>query len=251
MWDDARQLNAAAATLAAMALCALVYAAGAWLVRQPMFAFHQVVVVTPLDRVNAAWLEGILRADLRGTFFTLDLDRARAALARVPWVRSAGLRREWPHRLAVEIEEHAPLARWNDRALVDTRGEVFAASYDGELPQFHGPDGSAAEVAARYREWSALLAPVSLHVRELTLTDRGSWALRADTPAGPLAIELGRDEPAERLARLVAAYPRTLEPLARAGKPVARVDLRYRNGFAARLADTGARRTRTRERESG
>jgi cell division protein FtsQ len=250
MWDDARQLNAAAATLAAMALCSLVYAAGAWLVRQPVFAFHEVVVARPLTHANGAWLEGVIRAELHGTFFTLDLDGARSALARVPWVRSAGLRREWPHRLTVEIEEHAPLARWNERGLVDARGEVFTASYDGELPHFHGPEGSASEMAQHYREWSAALAPLQLRLRELTLTPRGSWAIGAQAEAGPLAIELGRDEPSERLARLVAAWPRTLGPLARAGKPVARVDLRYRNGFAARLADTGARRT-TRERESG
>jgi len=244
MWDDARQLNATAATLAAMALCALVYAAGAWLVRQPAFAFREVVVVTPLSRTNAAYLEGVLRSELAGTFFTLDLNGARASLASVPWVRNAGLRREWPHRLTVEIEEHVPLARWNDNALVNDRGEVFTASYHGELPQFHGPDGTAAAMTARYREWTRTLAPIDLTVRELTLTPRGSWAIAGRTPQGSLEIALGRDDTDERLARLVVAYPRTLGPLARAGKPVARVDLRYRNGFAARLADAGARRTR-------
>jgi cell division protein FtsQ len=250
MWDDARQLNAAAATLAAMALCALAWALGAWLVRQPVFAFHQVVVATALSRTNAAWLEGVIRSELAGTFFTLDLDGARAALGQVPWVRSAGLRREWPHRLTVEIEEQVPLARWNDRALVNTRGEVFAAAFDGELPQFRGPEGSAAEMTARYREWSAALAPLALRLRELSLTARGSWAIAAQADGGSLSIELGRDEPSERLARLVAAYPRTLGPLAAAGKPVARVDLRYRNGFAVRLAGTGAKRS-SRHGESG
>jgi cell division protein FtsQ len=251
MWDDARQLNATAATLAVMALAALLYAAGAWLVRQPVFAFNEVVVTGQLTRANGAYLEAVIRSELSGTFFTLDLDAARAALARVPWVRRAGLRREWPHRLAVEIEEHAPLARWNDRALVNTRGEVFVAGYDGELPQLRGPEGTAADIAGRYRDWSATLAPLQLRVRALSLTDRGGWSIGARTPEGPLDIELGRDEPSARLARLVAAWPQTLGPLARAGKPVARVDLRYRNGFAVRLAGTGERRTTTRERESG
>lgn len=241
MWDDARQLNATAATLAAMALCALVYAFGAWLVRQPVFAFHEVVVVTPLSRANGAYLEAVVRSELSGTFFTLDLAGARAALARVPWVRSAGLRREWPHRLTIEIEEHVPLARWNDKALVNDRGEVFAAAYNGDLPQFHGPDGTAATLAARYREWSQVLAPIDLTVRDLTLNSRGSWSIVARAGDANLDIALGRDDADERLARLVTAYPRTLGPLARAGRPVARVDLRYRNGFAARLADAGRR----------
>ena len=80
----------------------------------------------------------------------------------MPWVRKVALRRQWPQRLEVTIEEHAPLARWNDAALVNTDGEVFVADYDGELPQFAGPDGRAAEIAARYREWGEALAPLAL-----------------------------------------------------------------------------------------
>jgi len=236
MWDDARALNATAATLAAMAFVALSYAALAWLVRQPAFAFREVVVVTPLARANAAYLEAAVRTELRGTFFTLDLAQARQALAGVPWIRAAGLRRQWPGRLEIEIEEHAPLARWNDAGLVNTRGEVFVADWNGELPQFVGPVGASAVMTAAFRAWAARLAPLALKLRGLTLTARGGWEIRAQAQAGPLDIELGRDDPDGRLARLIAAYSRTVGALARAGRPVERVDLRYRNGFAAHLA---------------
>ena len=67
MWDDERQLNAAAATLAVMALAALLYAGFAWLVRQPIFAFREVVVTTPLARANGAYLEAVVRSELTGT----------------------------------------------------------------------------------------------------------------------------------------------------------------------------------------
>jgi cell division protein FtsQ len=236
MWDDPRQLNATAATLVVMAVAALIYAAVAWLVRQPVFAFREVVVTTPLARANGAYLEAVVRSELSGTFFTLDLAHARSALSRVPWVRAAGLRRQWPRRLEIEIEEHAPLARWNDAGLVNTRGEVFVADWNGELPQFTGPQGTSDTMTARYRDWSGRLARLELTVRGLALTPRGAWEIRAQGRDGPLAIALGRDEADARLDRLIGAYPRTLAALARAGKPIARVDLRYRNGFAARVA---------------
>jgi cell division protein FtsQ len=235
MWDDERQLNAAAATLAVMAIAALAYATLAWAVRQPMFAFREVVVTTPLARANGAYLEAVVRSELTGTFFTLDLARARTALTQVPWVRSAGLRRQWPRRLEIEIEEHEPLARWNDAGLVNTRGEVFSANWSGDLPQFSGPPGASLAMSTTFRAWSARLAPLDLKVRGLAQSARGGWEIRAERAGAPLVIVLGRDDTEARLARLIAAYPRTIDALARAGRAVERVDLRYRNGFAARV----------------
>ena len=235
MWDDARQLNAIAVTLSVMALGFLAWAVIGWVTRLSAFEFREVVVTTPLARTSGGHLESVIRSELSGTFFTMNLDAARASLARVPWVRSVALRRQWPRRLEIEVDEHEPFARWNDTALVDTRGEVFVANYAGELPDFNGPDGQAALMTARYREWAALLTPLALRLRALRLSARGGWQLRAEDDGGPLTLDVGRDDVAGRLARFLAVYPRTMGVLARAGTHVDHVDLRYRNGFAARL----------------
>ncbi len=246
MWDDAKQLNAVAVGLALIAIALLTWGALAWIARQPIFALREVVVTTPLTRANPAHVEAVIRDELAGTLLTLDLARSRAALARVPWVRSVALRRQAPARLEIAIEEHVPIARWNDSGLVNAQGEVFVADYDGELPQFDAPEGRSADVAARFREWSDALAPLALAVQQVALSARGGWHLRVTGGGTPLAIELGRDEPSERLARFVAAYRTTVGALARAGTRVDRVDLRYRNGFAARvpgLPELPARKT--------
>jgi cell division protein FtsQ len=235
MWDDARQLNAIAITLSAIALAFLGFAIVGWLTRLPAFEFREVVVTTPLSRASGAHLESVIRSELAGTFFTMDLDRARDALSRVPWVSSVSLRRQWPRRLEVAVAEHAPFARSNDTALVDTKGDVFVSSYAGELPQFHGPDGQAALMTARFREWSGLLAPLALRITGLDLSARGGWQLRTEDDAGPLTLDVGRDDVADRLARFIAVYRRTVGVLAHAGTRVDHVDLRYRNGFAARM----------------
>src|SRR4029434_584261 len=101
-------------------------------------------------------------------------------------------------------------------------------------------DTRAAEVTARYREWSAALKELSLPVQEIRVSPRGGWRLRVPGPSCPLHIELGRDEPGQRLVRFVAVYSRTIGTLARAGTRGDRGDLRYRNGLAVRRA--GVRR---------
>ena len=164
MWDDARQLNAIAVTLTVIALAFLAWAGAGWVARQPLFGIREVVVTTPLKRASAAHLDSVIRGELSGTFFTMDLDAARESISHVPWVRAVALRRQWPHRLEVAIDEHQPLARWNDNGLVDTQGDVFVASYAGDLPQFDGPDGQSQVMAQRYRQWGALLAPLALRV---------------------------------------------------------------------------------------
>jgi cell division protein FtsQ len=235
MWDDARQMNIAAGVLVALAALAVLWSFGGWLVRQPWAAFREVVVAAPLERASAPHVEAVIRDELAGTFFTMDLARAGESLKKVAWVRNVSLRRQWPGRLEVTVEEHVPLARWNDAALVNTDGETFVADWNGELPLFAGPEGRAAEVTLRWREWTEVLAPLARTLPVVRLSERGGWSLSAAGAAGRLQLELGRDEPSTRLGRFVAAYGRTIGALARVGTKVGHVDLRYRNGFAARV----------------
>ena len=235
MWDDARQLNAIAVTLTVIAGAFLAWAVVGWVTRLSAFEYREVVVMTPLARTSGAHVEAVIRGELRGTFFTMDLDAARASLGRVPWVRAVALRRQWPRRLEIEVDEHDPLARWNDKALVNTRGEVFVANWAGELPEFSGPEGQSALMTERFREWSGVLLPLALRLRALSLSARGGWQLRAADDNGALTLDVGRDDVTGRLSRFINVYARTVGVLARTGKRVDHVDLRFRNGFAARM----------------
>jgi cell division protein FtsQ len=234
MWDNPRQLNALAFAIVLVALALLCWGATAWVVRQPAFELRQVAIAGPLSRVKPAHLEAVVREELRGTFFTMQLADARNSLQRVPWVRGIALRRQWPNRLEVFVTEHTPLARWNDNALVNKEGEVFIADYDGELPQFTGPEGTAGEMSARFVVFGVALERAGLTIGEMRLSARGGWELKTAT-VPPLTIALGRSDSEERLNRFVTYYARTVGALARVGTRVEYADLRYRNGFAARV----------------
>jgi cell division protein FtsQ len=231
MWDDHRLLERVAAALFASAGLAVAYTLLVLAARLPGFALREVSVSGGSVHTTREQLEAIAADELRGTFFTVDLERARAALEKLPWVRRAQLRRAWPLRLEVALEEHVPLARWRDVALVNTHGELFAAATSRSLPVFVGPDGSEAEMAQQYRALAEALLRIGRVPLEVRLSERRAWEVRLDD-GGVLA--LGRQDAVARAARFAAAYARTLAPLALGAY---RVDLRYPSGFAVRAPE--------------
>ena len=241
MWDNADLLNGCANALYALAAAALLYAGAQALVYSPRFPLRQLALEGELRHLTRDQLEYAGMTSGSGTFFSVDLDAVRRAFEALPWVRRAEVRRLWPDRLQVAIEEHVALARWGVDAkpsrLVNIQGEVFEGELAdaARLPQFAGPTGSAQEVTRRYAALRQALSPLALEPRQVLLSPRYAWQLRL---SNGLTLELGRDqlkEPVlERLARFVAFYPQTLGSL---GRRLDYVDLRYPNGFALRVPE--------------
>jgi cell division protein FtsQ len=233
MWDNPRLLNLAAGVLAGLAAVAFGLAAVHMLLRSALFPLREIELTARPRKTTPAEIEGALRKAVRGNFFAVDLAQLGAGIEKLPWVRRVELRRIAPGRIEVAIEEHVPLARWGDEALVNTFGERFRAESDAALPSFVGPRGSEAEVARRYAAFARIAAPLGAPLERVVLTPRYAWQL---TLANGLHIMLGRDGDAAeaRLRQFVASYAAALEPLARKYQYV---DLRYPNGFVLRAPE--------------
>ena len=238
---DVRLMQATAHALYLLlgaALCAL---ALWWLARLPVFALRAIQVEGEVLRNSESTIRANAAHRLTGSFLTLDLQKSRAAFESVPWVRRAVVRKVWPMRLSVQLEEHRPVALWamadgNDR-LVNSFGEVFEANVgdveDDGLPRLAGPDGSAPQMLAMQRRLQPVLAPLGAgDLAQLTMSARGSWRVELDKGA---ALELGRGSEDEVLARtdhFVRTMPRVV---AQYQRPLESADLRHADGFAVRL----------------
>lgn len=238
---DVRLMNAVSALVYAGALLTLLAAALLWLTRSPWFAIQSIELDGELGRNSINTIRANAMPRLAGNFFSVDLQSARDAFQNVPWVRRAVVRRVWPDRLSVTLEEHVPVAMWRDadRAdlLVNVQGEVFEANVgdveDDELPLFDGPAGSAAQMLQMHRRLAGVLAPLRSDIETLSLSGRGSW--RVQLRSG-VALELGRgadDAVLERAARFVRTLPQVAArwPL----QPLEHADLRHTEGYAVRL----------------
>jgi cell division protein FtsQ len=229
MWDDPLWLRRIANFLFGMCVLSVLVTAGHYLVQRPEFALQRIEVTKPLRHVSKEQLARLIHEQIQGNFFTVNLVRTRLALEQVPWVRKVSVRRKFPWALAVDIEEHQVLARWNETELVNIYGEVFSGQYEPSLPHFIGQPGTSEQVTRLYGELTQVMLPMKQPLTQISLSPRFSWQVRL---ANGIVLELGHEQMQQRLARFVAVYPYSLAKLSIHTK---QVDLRYRNGFAAYL----------------
>jgi cell division protein FtsQ len=228
MWDKPRLLNWAANLLYALSVVLMLYALVFVVVHLPIFPLREVKVDGQLAHVNLEQIKLIVAKHLKGNFFTLDLVRARDAFQKLPWAREVSVRRRWPDKLDVVIEEHKALARWGNIALVNTHGELFQAASDSELPVFFGPGDGVLEVTKSYGSFSQILNKADIKIAQVTLSARRSWEIKTNKG---LMIALGREDMDKRLIKFANAYDSTIGNL---NVNIAYADLRYPNGFAVR-----------------
>ena len=155
-------------------------------------------------------------------------------------MRHAVVRRVWPNKLVVALEEHQPVALWegdeNSDKMVNSHGEVFEANVgdveDDSLPQFAGPDGTSSQVLDMYRRLQPLFGGIDAEINALRLSGRGSWKVDLDNGA---TVELGRgtqEEVAERTTRFIRTVPQVLHKF---HAPLESADLRHAEGYAVKL----------------
>ncbi len=208
--------------------------AGAWLFghwESRILPIMLIEVEGELHHHSSRLLQETLSERLNGGILTTDLAALKRAAEELPWVGRASVRRVWPDRLRVRVEEHRPIARWNTDGLVTAEGVVFhpnSGTVPAGLPLLEGDDKQAPKIAARYLKWRDELMLVGHLIQTLSVDPRGDW--RVELVMGT-TLRLGTGPVEERLARFIASTPQ----LEAAGQPTV-VDLRYSNGFSVKWA---------------
>ena len=192
-----------------------------------------------LQRVDAQKLRATVLPFARKGFFAVRLEDAQKAVATLPWVEHAEVRKRWPDVIEVRIVEHKPFAQWGKDRLLSEAGTLFpiaGVEVPKGLPRFDvdASETRIADVVAMYNQARELFAPEGKVVQVVSLDRRGSWAL---TLSSGTQVMIGSQEARLRLARFARLLPQLLvqKPLL-----LARADLRYTNGFALTWAAADA-----------
>lgn len=204
------------------------------------FPVTHVDVLGTLDYTDRESLRDNVMSYTQRGFYALDIDRIRTAVEAMPWVATAHVRRMWPGRVMIDVEEHEPAARWNDGSLISKRLELFQPPqlhsdspryaewqvYFADLPLLRGASGRHLSVLESYRHYERVFTPLAVQIDALVEDERRSQTIEL---SNQVQVRLGVDSHELRLQRFIDIYERLVTPLA---GQAAHFDMRYSNGFA-------------------
>ena len=190
------------------------------------FPINEIQIKNQYEKVDSLQVDLIIQQYLRGNFFGLDLNLTRNVFKKLPWVREVSVRRIWPDKIEISIEEHQVIARWGNVGLVNDKGEFFNAAYQDDLPYFWGPKNFVSEITQKYFEINKILAKELMQIGTISLSNRLSWEIHTDNN---IKIVLGRKDILKKLNIFVEHYQTVLTEI---NNRIEYVDLRYKDGFA-------------------
>jgi len=219
-------------TMRLVLLLVAIAGAGVWLVQKmnnPNFLpINKVKAQGSFKHVTETMLQTVL-GQIKGGYFSINVAQVQRDVESLPWVDTASVRRVWPDVLMVNTVEQEPVAYWKSDGLVNVRGEIFMpamSNFKENLPVLNGPERTNIILMTHFKTVSELLNAIDLQVVRIDMDARRALVLWLDNG---IKLVLGRDATTQRLQRFIRVYPKILAVEA---EHIARVDMRYTNGFA-------------------
>lgn len=201
------------------------------------FPIRTVVVEGVYQHTDQGQLRNRVLSQAQRGFFNLDIATIQKEVENLPWVDKAYVRRVWPESISVHIEEHAAVARWGHNGLVSDNFKLFFPpqmqesndavlnNYVAQLPFIHSPERRHASLLKLLMETDPLFKAIEAPLTGITEDERRSITLMLD---GDVRVIIGHRLIEERIKRFSDIFRSYVAPVY---DDVARVDMRYTNGF--------------------
>ena len=191
--------------------------------------------------VSEKALLSLVEANISEGFWRLNLADIKQNLESHAWVRQAEIRRQWPNRLYIGIDEYVPVARWNNYYLLTTTGDLVTPKSVlpfNHLPMLRDqskPSQNVLSEAMQIKEmivWFNFFQQPLIN-QELRITEQNRSAQGEITLVinDAIRLVLGAEDIKVRFRRLLALLD---TPFKEKLAVINNIDLRYANGIAVK-----------------
>lgn len=194
----------------------------------PIKAF---VINTSLHNVSKQEIRDVATNYVREGFFTINLASFEKDLEQIPWVYKANIKRQWPSKLVIEVEEQSPRFRWTGQSLLNKEAVPFLVNnfdtYEA-LPKLSGLAGRETYLAGLYYQYNERFKHLGLSIASIEEDARYDKVI---TLLNGISINVGREQTNQQIERCLQSFSEFTETERAA---IASIDLRHSNGFAVR-----------------
>ena len=191
--------------------------------------------------------QAILGLGLPNTYIGQNVDDIQQEIMQFPWIKQASVRKQWPDRLIVSIEEYKPAFYWNDLFLIYIFGNIFNVPLDRfverQLPKLYGPEGKEKAIVKIYYKFNDLSkklasSGLTLQIKSTVTDERNAWQLTIKQCIAGFCPEnqemkliLGSENIEQRYQQFIKLLPEIQVRIPK-DERITVADLRYESGIS-------------------
>lgn len=183
-----------------------------------------------LSLAEVQTLASVLSSIGQVQFFSADLGQIHDEVAKLSWVESVNVSRDWYRGVMVSVVPRKAVANFGSKQMMDANGVVFAPVDKSQLMNAHlvtlyGNQDNAADIMIQMSRINQWFMPLGIWVKELSLTPRQTWIIRFNNGFRVIVDSQNTEQKLYELPKtLFWHYKDKLNQMQS-------VDLRYKNGF--------------------
>ena len=163
------------------------------------------------------------------SFFNFKINTLKEEIENIEWIRSANIRRVYPSEVKIFVEEHTPIAIWNDKSYLNEFGEVFFISeIKKDLPRLKSFNNRNITMFDYFSLFSKYLSKNEINDKIERIEENNIRSLSVFLSSG-IIIRFGSKNVKDKLIKFFKVY-KALNT--RDLNRIRYIDMRYSNGFS-------------------
>ena len=163
------------------------------------------------------------------SFFNFKINILKKEIEKVSWVKSADIRRVYPGKIKIYIEEHVPIAIWNNKSYMNDTGDIFfIRDIEKKLPVINSNKNRNKIMFVYFSLLLKYISDYNFDIKIKKIEENDIRSLSAYLSSG-IIVKFGSKDIKDKIHTFIKLY-KTLNSSDL--EKIGYIDMRYANGFS-------------------